>query len=202
MVISADDDAGAVAYNRRAKYLGGAQDGAIDGSLVAADVVYHLVLRIEHQDAHLLVIEVRHLHHHEVGGILGRGDLVLLFGLQRTEPSAYFQRRLQLRCFGRAQPILRAQLTKFCTHQPAQASIFGKEFTRQFEDIIACIAGAQDNGQQFRVRERLRAIMLEPFAWAFVAGEIMNSRVVYQFYRRGCIDGFFEGRHGAGTFLT
>lgn len=63
MVISADDDARAVAYNRRAKYLGGAQDGAIDGSLVATDVVYHLVLRIEHQDAHLLVIEVRHLHH-------------------------------------------------------------------------------------------------------------------------------------------
>ncbi len=52
MVISANDDAGAVAYNRRAKYLGGAQDGAIDGALVAADIVYHLILRIEHQDAH------------------------------------------------------------------------------------------------------------------------------------------------------
>src|SRR5260370_42268591 len=58
-VVVADDDAGAVAYNRWAKYLGGAQDGAIDGSLVAADIVYHLVLRIENRDAHLLVIEVR-----------------------------------------------------------------------------------------------------------------------------------------------
>jgi hypothetical protein len=54
MVISTDDDAGAVAYNRRAKYLGGAQDGAVDSALVAIDVVYHLVLRIEHQDAHLV----------------------------------------------------------------------------------------------------------------------------------------------------
>ncbi len=53
-VIVANDDTGAVAYNRRAKYLGGAQDGAIDGALVAADIVYHLILRIEHQDAHLV----------------------------------------------------------------------------------------------------------------------------------------------------
>jgi hypothetical protein len=53
-VVVADDDAGAVAYNRRAKYLGGAQDGAVDGALVAADIVYHLILRIEHQDAHLV----------------------------------------------------------------------------------------------------------------------------------------------------
>jgi hypothetical protein len=54
MVISADDDAGAIAYNRGAEYLGGAQDGAIDGALVAADVVYDLVLGIEHQDSHLV----------------------------------------------------------------------------------------------------------------------------------------------------
>jgi hypothetical protein len=31
-VVVADEDAGAVAYNRRAEYLGGAQDGAIDGA--------------------------------------------------------------------------------------------------------------------------------------------------------------------------
>src|SRR5437588_5931430 len=80
-VVVADDDAGAVAYNSRAEYLGGTQHGAIDGTLVAADIVYDLVLGIEHQDTHLFVVEVGHFHHHEVSSVLWRGDLVLLIGL-------------------------------------------------------------------------------------------------------------------------
>src|SRR5258708_31958976 len=107
-----------------------------------------------------------------------------------------------VRCWAHSQSVLRTKRPESGSKQPPESKFVESIFTRQFEDIIACIAGAQDNGQQFRVRERLRAIMLEPFAWAFVAWEIMNSRVVHQFYRCGCIDGFFEGRHGAGTFLT
>ncbi len=53
-MVVADDDAGTVAYDGRAEYLGGAQDGAIDGSLVAANVLYNLIFCVENDDAHLV----------------------------------------------------------------------------------------------------------------------------------------------------
>ena len=53
-MVVANDDAGAVAYDSRAEYLGGAQNGAIDGSLVAADVLHDLIFRVENDDAHLV----------------------------------------------------------------------------------------------------------------------------------------------------
>ena len=53
-MVVADDDARAVAYNGRAEDLGCTQDGAIDGSLVAADVFHDLIFCVENDDAHLV----------------------------------------------------------------------------------------------------------------------------------------------------
>src|SRR5437588_3436554 len=89
MVISADKHAGTIADDGRAKDLGGAQDGTVDRSLIAIDVVYYLIFGIEDEDAHLLVIKVGHLHHNQVGGVSRGLDLVFLITLQYTEPSSY-----------------------------------------------------------------------------------------------------------------
>ncbi len=53
-MVVADDDARAVAYDGRAEYLGGTQDGTIDGSLVAADVFHDLIFGVENDAAHLV----------------------------------------------------------------------------------------------------------------------------------------------------
>lgn len=53
-VIVTDNYAGAVAQDGGPVDLRRAQHGAIDRSLVARDVLDHLVFRIEHQDAHLV----------------------------------------------------------------------------------------------------------------------------------------------------
>src|SRR6266516_4335292 len=42
-------------------------------------------------------------------------------------------------------------------------------------------ACAQDDGEQFCVRERLRPVILEPFARALIAGEIMHGYMVFHF---------------------
>ena len=93
-VVVADDDARAVAGDGGPEDLRHAQHRVVHRSPVAADVAHHLVLAVQQQDAHLLVVQVGHLHHYQVGRVVRRADAVLLLGMQRAESYADLQRRL------------------------------------------------------------------------------------------------------------
>src|SRR5438270_1145132 len=73
-MIVADDNAGAVANDGGTKYFSGTQYGTVDGSLVATDIFYHLVLGVEDQNTHLLMIQVSHLHHKEASILSSDGE--------------------------------------------------------------------------------------------------------------------------------
>src|SRR6266699_5555802 len=73
-MIMANNYPWAVPNNRRSIYLSRTQDRTIDRPLVPADILHHLIFRIKHQNAHLLVIQKSHLHHEEVPILSSDGE--------------------------------------------------------------------------------------------------------------------------------
>ena len=178
-VVVADDDAGAVGGDGGAEDLGDAQDGAVDGALVAQDVAHHLVLAVQEQDAQLFVVQVGHLHHQQVRRVGGRVDAVLLFRLQRAQAPPDLQGGLQLRRLGPSHAVFGAQLAEVGPHQPGEAAVPGQELARQLEGVVASGTRAQGDGEQFRRREGRWPRVLEALAGLLVRGQVAHGRVVF-----------------------
>ena len=85
-VVVAEDQAWAVADDGGPEDLGHAHHRAVDGALVAADLLDELALAVQQQDEHLLAIQVGHVQHHQVRRVQGRADLHAGVLLQQAEP--------------------------------------------------------------------------------------------------------------------
>ncbi len=98
-VVVAENEARAVADDRGAEDLRDAHDRAIDGALIAADLLDQLALGVQQQDDHLFSVKVRHVQHHQVRRVHWCADLVPGLRLQQAEPAPNLQGCLHLRRF-------------------------------------------------------------------------------------------------------
>ena len=83
-----------------------------------------------------------------------------------------FQRRSQLAGAGRAQPGQAGEGDRVVFQQRAQRAVGGQQFARGLYRVAAAQAGAQEDRQQFGVRQRACAAGQQLFTGTFFGGPV------------------------------
>src|SRR5213594_2805584 len=119
MVVYEDDVRSLLAYGVT-KDFRHANDGAMHVALICLTNAHHLVARVQQDHSQVLLLEQRHLGSHESKDIFGRAHCGAL-RLSRHNALAEREGRDDLRRFGWADVLLRAQLREAGTAQPADS---------------------------------------------------------------------------------
>jgi hypothetical protein len=152
-VVVHHDDGGAARADGLAEKLTDAHLGGVDAALVDLGHGQHLILGVQQDDAHVLLLQQPHLRQEEVGHVLRGADGGPLLRLSGDQAEAQLQGSLHLGGLGLAHAVLSAQLAEAGPHQAGQAAETGQRGGGQRQGVLGRGAGAQDDGQQLGVAE-------------------------------------------------
>ena len=149
------NDAGGVEADGVAKDLADAHDGCVQVAFVERDDADERVLGVENGHPKLLLFQLHHFEHYEIGGIrrAAYGWRVGLIEEAAGQARPQLERRLDLRSFGRPDAGMPGQLFQTFAPQIEQAAGIGDQLLRDIERIGARSPGADGDGEQFAVVE-------------------------------------------------
>jgi hypothetical protein len=173
-VVVNDDDRGRVVFDRLPKYLGDPHAGAVERAdrdrLDPQDVIF----RIQQHCPQMLLVQVAHLQLEQAGHISRRGDLQALVGRRQQQAAPDFDRGLDVGGLGLAHAVDAAQASEVQPLEARPAVVVAQELLRQLDHIHPLHADPQQDGQQLGVRQRLRAVVAQPFARLFAGRQVLD----------------------------